>query len=180
MTTRPLSASTIGVGAMPATGHEARIEATAAERETIAGDYGLVEVRALGGDVSVNREAGDSIVVEGRVTAEIVQNCVVSFEPVVQSIDEAFVVRYVGAGAPGAPAAPKPGAEVHLDPNAEPPDLLTGDDLDLGAVVLEHFALAIDPYPRAPGAAVPVETGEATGPTGDSPFAVLAKLTGRH
>lgn len=179
MTTRPLSASQVDIGAMPATGHEARIEPTAAEREAIAKDFGLPEVRALTGDVSVRRESGGSIVVEGRVTAEIVQTCVVSFEPVDQSIDETFVVRYVEADGPGAPAAPKPGAEVHLDPNAEPPDILTDDTLDLGAVVLEHFALAIDPYPRVPGAEAPVKTEDAAARASESPFAVLAKLTER-
>jgi len=42
--------------------------------------------------------------------------------------------------------------------------------------VLEHFALGIDPYPRAPGAALPPEVADPDA-SADSPFAVLAGLS---
>ena len=39
--------------------------------------------------------------------------------------------------------------ELELDPDADdPPDVLTGDQLDLGAYVVEDLSLAIDPFPR--------------------------------
>ena len=46
--------------------------------------------------------------VEGRVTAEIVQACVVSLEPVAQTIDEAVDVRLVEAGSRRAEAVLRP------------------------------------------------------------------------
>jgi hypothetical protein len=52
---------------------------------------------------------------------------------------------------------------------------LTGPTLDLGPIVMEHFVLAIDPYPRAPGAELP-DGGEGAADSPDSPFAVLARL----
>jgi uncharacterized metal-binding protein YceD (DUF177 family) len=179
MTTRPLLVTTIDVDSIPATGHAVRIATSPSERAAIAKAYGLVAVRSLGADLEVGRGAGKSITVAGHIHAEIVQTCIVSLEPVAQSIDEEIDVRYVGAGQPAA-SEPRPGAEVRIDPNAEPPEHLSGDELDLGALVLEHFALGIDPYPRAPGAELPAELDDTVGTSAESPFAVLARLANRE
>ena len=74
-------------------------------------------------------------------------------------------------------AAPaRPHAELVIDPAApDPPEAMTDGGIDLGAVVEEAFVLAIDPYPRAPGAALPTESGTAPA-ADDSPFAALAAL----
>ena len=56
----------------------------------------------------------------------------------------------------------------------DPPDPLVNGAVDLAAVVAEFLALAVDPYPRKPGAVFspPVEPGG----QGSSPFAELEKL----
>jgi hypothetical protein len=63
--------------------------------------------------------------------------------------------------------------ELELDPDADdPPDVLDGEDIDLGGYVVEHLSLELDPFPRAPGA-------EFIAPKDDtdlSPFAVLRLL----
>jgi hypothetical protein len=58
---------------------------------------------------------------------------------------------------------------------------------DLGEAVAEQLALALDPYPRAPGAELPAEAaeagseeGEATAPGPAAPFAALAGLRRRE
>ncbi len=102
MTTRPLLVTTIDVDSIPATGHAVRIEASPSERQAIAREYGLVEVRALGADLELSRGTDKSVTVTGHIHAEIVQTCVLSLEPVVQSIDEEIDVRYVGRGQAGA------------------------------------------------------------------------------
>jgi uncharacterized metal-binding protein YceD (DUF177 family) len=178
MSTKPLKAKSIDVDSIPTTGHVVRIEAGPEERTAIAEAYGLVEVRSFVADLEARRAADRSLVVDGRVRAEIVQNCVVSLEPVMQSINEAIQVRFVPADAPNAPAPPRPGAEIHVDPDAEPPEILADGRFDPGDVALEHFALAIDPYPRAPGAELPDEVTGSAGAERESPFAVLAKLAG--
>ena len=164
---------------IPATGHALQIEASPSERQAIAREYGLLEVRSLGADLDVSRGTDKSVMVVGHIHGEIVQTCVVSLEPVVQSIDEEIEARYIGGGQANA-SARRPGAEIRVDPNAEPPELLGGDELDLGALALEHFALGIDPYPRAPGAELPAEPDEPRGAAAESPFAVLAKLANRE
>ncbi len=70
-------------------------------------------------------------------------------------------------GSPNAPVAPEDSV---IDPDAEdPPELIEGDEIDVGALVIEQLALEIDPFPRKPGAVF--DPGPEESPP--SPFAVL-------
>lgn len=166
---RPVDA--VAITANPQT---RKIETTEKERAAIAEALGLVDLPALAAELELRRGARGRIHVEGRVVADIVQSCVVSLEPVPQHIDEPILLVFFEGG--DAEKEPRPGAEIRIDPvELDPPEPLTGSTLDLGPIVLEHFVLAIDPYPRAPGAELPeADAGGADSP--ESPFAVLAKL----
>jgi uncharacterized metal-binding protein YceD (DUF177 family) len=169
----------VALSAIPATGLYRSVAADPAELTALAKAYDIPEVRKLAADLTLSREAGGVIRVQGRVLAEIVQTCVVSLVPVEQSIDEPVDVRLIEAGSPRAEAAARPGPEVMIDPDEpDPPDILAGPALDLGAIVTEHFLLAVDPYPKAPGAEMPAEAADSGGDAGDSPFAALARLRG--
>lgn len=169
----------IELSAVPAGGLERSIVADAEELTALAKAYDIPEVRALAADFVLSREAGGVIRVKGRVTAGIVQTCVVSLAPVEQSIDEAIDVRLVEAGSRRVKTAARPAAEVMVDPAApDPPDVLSSPMIDLGAIAAEHFLLAVDPYPRAPGAALPAEAADPFPDSSDSPFAALARLRG--
>ena len=64
-----------------------------------------------------------------------------------------------------------------IDPEApDPPEVMDGTTIDIGALVEEIFVLAIDPYPRAPGAELPANGGVEPGSEGESPFAVLREV----
>jgi hypothetical protein len=56
----------------------------------------------------------------------------------------------------------------------EPPEPVGPRGIDLGEAVAQQLALALDPYPRAPGAALPEDLRAETG--AESPFAVLERL----
>lgn len=144
------------------------------ERAAIAEALGLLELRRLEAEMEIERK-GEVVAIEGRIRAESVQACVATLVPVVQRIDEKFS-RRVRRAAPAAQHG-KP-TEVVVSPDEsgdDPPDLIVGDRIDLGAILVEELALLIDPYPRAPGA-------EFAGPRDeddtaeDSPFAVLKTL----
>ena len=174
MTDSQLLYRPIDVDAVPATGQAVHIEAEPDERTAIAEAFRVDEVRMLQADFELRREEGRNraLSLEGRVKAEIVQTCVVSLEPIVQAIDESVAVRFAARE----PEKPRHGAEVRVDPEVEPPEALVGGTLDVGAVALEHFALVIDPYPRAPGAELPPEAKASEADKPDSPFAALASL----
>ena len=57
----------------------------------------------------------------------------------------------------------------------DPPEVLEGDSIDLAAYLYEYLALAIDPFPRKPGAVF-----EYKSPVQESsPFDVLSRLKGK-
>ena len=115
----------------------------------------------------------DGARIDGRWSANITQLCVVSMEPLVNDLAGDFVVHVVPPGSKLAPVDPT--HEVVIDPDDDdPPDVLESDVIDLAGYVIEHIALDIDPFPRAPGA-------EFAPPEGDpesSPFSKLAQWKG--
>jgi len=115
----------------------------------------------------------DGARLDGRWAATITQLCGVSLDPLETTLSGHFVVHVVPAGSKLAPAEIEP--EVVLDPEGEdPPDVLETDVIDLAGYVIEHLALDIDPFPRAPG--VEFEPPEAEPES--SPFAKLAQWKG--
>lgn len=161
----------VSVAELPSAAIE--IIANEAERRALAEAYDLVAVNDLKASVIFEAAPGGGVAVAGRVVADIVQTCVVSLVPVDQHIDDTFAVRYVRD--PG--KLPKTGAEVVVAPDApDPPELLEGPTIDAGELAEEYFVLAIDPYPRAPGAALPADISDDGDVRADSPFAALAKL----
>lgn len=166
---RPVEIATIG--AEPSV---TQIEIGAGERKALAAALGLVDILALSAEIGLSRDRSGTIHLDGRLSAEVVQNCVVSLEPVRQTIEESIRRRFVER----APDE-RPPATVDIAPTEDdPPEIVNGPLLDLGPIVVEHLLLGIDPYPRAPGAAPPENPAGDTGTAGDSPFSVLAPLIG--
>jgi hypothetical protein len=69
------------------------------------------------------------------------------------------------------PAPTKKEIERTLD-DEDPPEPLPDGFIDLGALAVEFLALALDPFPRKPGAAFDSADSDET----PSPFAALAAL----
>jgi hypothetical protein len=149
-----------------------RLEASPEVRARVGQDLDLEDVQRLGAEVAV-RPWLDGMEVEGRIEAMVTRLCGVTLEPFDVAIEEPLKVRIVPRGSPNAPAAE---GEIVIDPDAEdPPDEAGGEGVDLGAYVIETLALALDPFPRKPGAVF--ESPIASEPT--SPFAALAGLVKR-
>lgn len=146
------------------------IEATPEERAAIAEELDLLSLDSLTAEVKVRPWRQEGVRVLGTVRGALTQACVVTLEPVATTVDEDFDVRL------HPDAAPTTAVEVDVD-EADPPELLEGDTVDVGAIVLEHFVLGIEPYPRAPGAEFDAEEeGDGEDEKEPSPFAVLAAL----
>jgi uncharacterized metal-binding protein YceD (DUF177 family) len=169
----------------PEGGVAVEFAADPAERRALARRLGLLELSSLraGGRLE-RRPPGGEIWFEGWLEAEVVQECVVSLEPVPASIRQPIERgwrRVAGPVEPGAAAAP---ALWLVDEDEIEP--LTGRTLDLGEVVAEELALALDPYPRAPDAEALVSArlgpnisfGAAEPP--ETPLAALAQLKDRR
>jgi len=114
------------------------------ERSAVARRLDLLQLDELIAKGTVAVASGGVIRVRGALQARLSQRCVVTLEPVAAELDAEFDRLFLRSGSLG--------AEVVIDPEEEEPEPLLGDMLDLGELVTEELALAIDPYPRSPDA----------------------------
>lgn len=157
---------------------EIRIEADESERVALAELWGILGVRALSAELRLRRWKKDGVKVFGNVHAEVTQSCVVTLEPVPQVIDAEIEEVFVPEGSLLARMPANDAGEFVFD--AEGPDLpepFSGDEIDVGALVAEIAAMALDPYPRKPDASFGGHLeSDASNDRKPSPFAVLKGL----
>ncbi|WP_174299997.1 DUF177 domain-containing protein [Caulobacter sp. S45] len=145
------------------------LEADDGRRVAIARALDLLALACFTARVEV-RPWLDGLEITACWDADFTQTCGVSLDPFKTTVSGEFIVRAVPEGSPAAGA---PASEITVDPNAEdPPDLLEGEEVDVGAYLVEHLALEVDPFPRKPGAEFEPPPSEDPA----SPFAVLKVL----
>ena len=158
------------VGDLPRGGAEFDVAPDEAAREELAKFVAVLAVPSLRAHFQV-RPSGRGAALDGSIEGAVRQACVVTLEPFDAPISETVSLRF------SPHAASRQEAEISVDAADDTPDVLVNDTIDLAAVIAEFLALAIDPYPRKPGAVFsPPEDAAAKEP---SPFAVLEKLKGR-
>jgi uncharacterized protein len=164
------------VGDIPPEGRHFRLEADPEERRQLAEALDIPEVTSLLAELDVRPTRRGAFRVRGRLNATIVQTDVVTLDPLAQEVEEEIDVTLMRADKASAPA--RAAAEVLVDPEqAEEPEPYHRGRIELGAIVSEHLALGLDPYPRAPGVAFEGHT-EDDAPAGAAAFAALARLKG--
>ncbi len=168
----------IDTKALPEGGKRFRYEATAAECATIASWLSVIAVTGLNAEVEAAAVDKGGFRLNISFTGELVQTCVVTLERVTTCLQEAFELLYLPE-IPRQISASAVGTSIDVDLEHDEPELLVGDMIDAGAAITEHLVLALDPYPRKPGAAL--EQGRSTvDPALDSPFSVLQELKTGH
>ena len=164
----------IVVAQIPDTGLHRDLEADAAVRAAVAEAGGLREVLLAAASFDVTPVSGGRIHVTGHVRARIGQNCVVTLEDIESDIDERINVIFA---APDQIPEMADLVDEAVDGDEEvpdPPEPIDNGTIDLGRVATDALYLAIDPYPRKPGA-VFEPLVEAADPE-DHPFAALKAL----
>ncbi len=138
------------------------VQANAEERQAVAARLGLVSVGKLVCIFDLQRARAGVIAATGTLSAEVVQTCVVSLEPFPSVVGEEFEVNFVPAGTES--------EDLDLEAVDEVP--YADGVIDLGEAATEQLALALDPFPRKPGAVLPQDAaGENEGP-----FSALRRL----
>jgi uncharacterized metal-binding protein YceD (DUF177 family) len=179
---RPEFSVEVALDDLPDEGASYRLSADEAAREALSKRFGLVGLGRFDAEVTLNWvKRGKVLALTGHVSADVVQSCVVTLEPVPATVEEDIGITF----ARDVDAA----AEV-IDPDEAEP--LEGEILDIGEIVSEELSLALDPYPRSPNidpAALALGPGasymtEDEAVEGDSaknrPFEVLAGLRPKH
>ena len=168
--------SPVTVAQIPDTGLHRELEASEAERRAIADLAGLRDIVSAHADFDVEPKSGGRVQVTGRVRARVGQTCVVTLDPIESEIDEEIDLTF----APEAEARRledliEEGQDDDVAPEvADPPEAIVNGIIDLGRIATDALFLAIDPYPRKPGA---VFEADITAPDPeDHPFAALKAL----
>ena len=144
-----------------------------ADLPDVAKRLDLPEVTALSADLEARLAAAERIEVSGTLRASLQQICVVTLEPFETTIEEPFLQVFTTDPAVAAAEVDDP-----LD-DANWPELLEADSLDLVDFLVQQLALSLDPYPRAPGVEFEaIEEGEAE-TTSQRPFEGLDALLKR-
>ena len=149
---------------IPAHGMEQSIDANDGERRELAERFGLAELKKLHADLVVHPErANQAISVTGKITADFVQQCVVTLEPLPGHIEHEIDVLFM---------VPAEDEEITAEMEGET-EAIIDDMIDLGELVAQHLGVMIDPYPRKAGLAyVEAEYGDKG--AGPGPLAELA------
>lgn len=150
-------------------GRKMTVSADEQERAALARRFGVLGIGALTAEVRLRPTPIGELDVRLRVRAAVTQGCVVTLEPVDETLEETFNVRF---STEPAVADEEDGGRLD-EPLVEP---WPGVELDVGELVAQHLSLALNPYPRAPGAAVGAAENKPENGAKPSPFAALQQI----
>lgn len=145
------------------------IAATETERAKLAQRFDLIAIDRLEAAAELVRD-GEIVIASGKLKAEVVQACVASGEPVPATIAEDFALRFVREATGDA------AEDVELDESDLDAVGYEGGAVDLGEAAAQTLALALDPFPRAPGAEERLRAAGVVGEEDAGPFAALKAL----
>jgi hypothetical protein len=180
---RPLQAA-----AVPPEGLDVVLRPNAEECAALARENDLRALTALEARLRVARRGAEGLEVSGQLLAKVRQTCVVTLEDFDTEVDEPVHLCFAPPHGPSKSVSAEPRRAVKkserwkepvedepapariVDLEDAAPDPLIGGAIDLGAIVGEFLTLALDPYPRKPGArfSEPAPAAEE-----GSPFAAL-------
>lgn len=131
----------LDVTRVPPQGSTETIAAEPRECADLARRFGLPALHALEAELKVSRWRGEGLKIKGRFSADLDQTCVVSLDTFRSVLADEFEGYFLPAGSAA-------GAALIEEGDAEP---FENGIIDMGEVVAEAVALALDPYPKKPG-----------------------------
>jgi uncharacterized metal-binding protein YceD (DUF177 family) len=163
------------LGRLSLAGDEVAIAPSADDLALIARWADVDTVEAFKARIELRKLSPTRFVIDAELSADIVQSCVVTLDPVRSHIERSFMRELFLSQ-----AAQHAAKVVDIDVMAVDEDgreEIASLRYDLAIPVLEEFALAIDPYPRAAGVAFEAPRDDADSP--EHPFAALKGLKSR-
>lgn len=136
---------------------------TAAELTALAERFGFTAVASLDVRLEIARVGPDAWDVKGRLQAQIVQPCIVTGDPVPETVDFAIEERYVRAA----------DEDDEIVVGLEDSEPLVDGCIELGEMVAQSLALAANAWPRTADAPDEFKAGNVEEA---HPFASLGSL----
>lgn len=120
-------------------------------RTALASRFGLLGMSSFEAELRVRRRADTGwIEVAGTIRSDLIQECVVTLEPIPAHVETEIAELFVEAGSDeGGEMGHRGRDAVDLDPIADEPEPLVDGVLDIGEIAAQALSLALDPYPRA-------------------------------
>lgn len=160
----------VAVADIPETGRRFDLVADEHVRAALAKIAGVASVPRLEAEFELTRHGRDGVRVVGHVSATVEQTCVLTLEPLENTVEESVDLLF----APPRDGASTSTAAVKAARSDDPPEALRDGIVDLGALATEFLLLGIDPYPRKPGSVF--DAPKPAEKVADHPFAALAAL----
>lgn len=126
---------------------EKSITAKPDELQALAKRFEILSIESLESDMTIHKTMGGRIVrIDGHLSADVTQECIVTLEPVKDHIEADFQAFYTDIKPPKMVAA-----EVEFKNERESPEYVENGQINLGEVMAQFTALELDPYPRKEG-----------------------------
>lgn len=140
------------------TPQKTRIAASEEERKALCTRLGLNNISSLSADVTLHREKGSVIHVNGLMKANVMQVCSITTDPVQTQIEETFEGWFADqdrivmlAKARHERLGRMTDSEIPILDESEDPEPLVNGMIDIGELVVQHLSLAVDAFPRRRG-----------------------------
>lgn len=156
----PVPEWSVLVDAQTVTNHpqKMRISAGEAERKALVKRLDIHQINSLSADLTLHREKGSVIHVNGLMKAHVVQSCSISADPVQTQIEETFEGWYADqdrivmlAKARHEKLGRLADSELPILDESEDPEPLANGMIDVGELVVQSLSLALDAFPRRRG-----------------------------
>jgi uncharacterized metal-binding protein YceD (DUF177 family) len=149
------------LSSIPAEGRRFDLSAPQDVLPALAQRLRVPAVKSLEGQLTVT-PTRNGVDIQGVLNAALIRECVASLETMDERIREPFSLIF---------ERPSESVETAIEIDADSPEPLESDTLDLGEILVQQTALSMAPHPRkegAPGAGLPRSE-----PENISPFAAL-------
>lgn len=170
----------VEIASIRPSGLNKKLAANDQERAALAARFDLQSIGSL--EAAVHLAVVDdhgSVRIQATITADVVQTCVVTLEPVQAHLQTRFEILFSPVDVDEADFQVTPDHDQDLEP-------FDGDAIDVGEAVAQQLGLNLDPYPRRPdvvfssqetsdGNRIMIEEGPSS-TARESPFAVLWNL----
>lgn len=138
----------------------------------------IVAIKKLSAQMIVQRNNAQKAIVKGKVTASLVQSCIISLEDISENLNIIFERHLTNEI-----ILPDSVNEEDWENLDDEQELWDGKNIDLAAIILEEILINKNPYPRQKGALLDdTESVETTfnikedAMNTDNPFAILKDL----
>ena len=160
-------------------GTSGEIAVTKTEMDAIARMLDLVALDGLTFLYRLDHGGGGRLHLTGRLHANVTQTCVVSLDPVEANLDVPVEVEFWPA--PLVEQLERSAEEAGTLGLLDWPEAVVDGRIDLGPVIYETLATALEPYPKREGVSFDWSQGpsEEVGSAKSGPFAALAALKRR-